>query len=31
MLEVRGLTKTFGSITAVDGIDMQVARARSTG
>ena len=26
MLEVRGLTKTFGSITAVDGIDMQVAQ-----
>jgi ABC-type branched-subunit amino acid transport system ATPase component len=26
MLEVRGLTKTFGSITAVDGIDMQVTQ-----
>lgn len=25
MLEVRGLTKTFGSIPAVDGIDMHVA------
>lgn len=25
MLEVRGLTKTFGSITAADGIDMHVA------
>jgi ABC-type branched-subunit amino acid transport system ATPase component len=26
MLEVRGLTKTFGNITAVDGVDMQVAQ-----
>jgi ABC-type branched-subunit amino acid transport system ATPase component len=25
MLEVRGLTRTFGSITAVDGIDMRIA------
>ncbi len=31
MLEVRGLTKSFGSIKAVDGIDMQVGPGRIHG
>jgi ABC-type branched-subunit amino acid transport system ATPase component len=26
MLEVRGLTKTFGSVTAIDGISMRVTQ-----
>lgn len=31
MLDVRGLTKTFGSIKAVDGIDMHIAAGRIHG